>query len=364
MSMAVCMKTGILAAGIVAAALATAKAQTPTELANGATLNLPPGIVTAACAEGHLSFYSLVFNSMGPNSFDKFKARFPCIKMSVFAASSGALAQRFTAEFQAGTKGADVLMNSSPSYGKHMIQEGMLAQWAPPTGDLIPAPWKEPGYWYSVGLSYIGMAWNKQETNEKQRAWLDKTTTWREVLEAPFPGSLAMVNIRAGGSTQMPYDYLKTTFGLEAWTKLAALKPTMFNGINPLADRLAAGEFALAPVATIDTAIGARWAEGAPLQWKFPEPGLAVPYFLAVTANAPHSNAAKVFLTWSLSNEGQSVWVNQSGLAPASENVDDERPFTKQAWYKLPHQTIAADWNRIDADASTLNRDFDQIFGR
>jgi iron(III) transport system substrate-binding protein len=254
-------------------------------------------------------------------------------------------------------------MNSSPSYGHRMITAGMLAQWTPPTGTQVPAQWQHPGYWYSIGLSYIGMPWNKQEVDSKQQAWLDQATTWQQVLDAPFPDSLALVNIRAGGSTQMPYAYLRQTFCDAAWAKLAALHPTIFDGINPLADRLAAGEFALAPVATIDTAIGARWAQGAPLQWKFPEPGLAVPYFLALASNAPHPSAGKLFLNWSLSDDGQSAWVSGSGLAPASSHVHDERPFTKQAWYRLPKQAYAADWDKIETDAPAPNRDFDRVFG-
>ncbi len=361
--MTLALRLRIALAALAAAGPAMVHAQTADEVAYGATLGLPGGMVAAACAEGHVSFYSLIFNSLKATSFDAFKAHFPCLDLSMFAASSGVLAQRFTAEFQAGTRGADVLMNSSPSYGRRMIAAGMLAQWTPPTGNLVPAQWQQPGYWYSIGLSYIGMAWNKQEVDGRQKAWLDQATTWRQVLDAPFPDSLALVNIRAGGSTQMPYEYLRQTFGDAAWMKLAALRPTIFNGINPLADRLAAGEFALAPVATIDTAIGARWEQGAPLQWKFPEPGLAAPYFLALTSNAPHPNAAKLFLAWSLSEEGQSAWVNGSGLAPTNGHIRDERPFTRQAWYKLPAQTYVVDWDRIEADAPAMNRDFDRVFG-
>ena len=238
------MRGSFAAAAVLVLPPATVHAQTAAELAYGATLGLPAETVTAACKEGTVSFYSLIFNSLKPTSFDMFKTRFPCLALSTFAASSGALAQRFTAEFQAETRSADVLMNSSPSYGRRMIAAGMLAQWTPPTGNLIPPEWQQPGYWYSVGLSYIGMAWNTQEVDAGQQAWLNRTTIWREVLEAPFKGSVAMVNIRAGGSTQMPYAYLRQTFGDDAWTKLAALRPTIFDGINPLGDRLATGEFA------------------------------------------------------------------------------------------------------------------------
>lgn len=325
-------------------------------------LKLPADLVQAACKEGKITLYSLIFGGKAASTHPKFHERFPCINVEVFSASGGALSQRYTSEVQAGSRNADLVMNSSPIAGDRMARAGMYLQWTPPTASFIPQQWQKSGYWYAVGLTYLGAAWNTQEISADDKAWIDKATTWKDILASPFKDRMAMVDLRAGGTTQLAYYYFKEAFGPDGWKQLADRHPTMFNGINPLADRLAAGEFAFVPHATVDTAMAARWSKGAPLQWKFPEPGLAVPYFLGIATNAPHPNAAKLFLAWSLTPEGQSAWVSESGLAPVSDKATDSRPFAKEAWYKLPHEIYPADWSKIEETIGSLTEDFRATF--
>jgi iron(III) transport system substrate-binding protein len=352
------------AASAVLMTLAQARAQGVDMAYATKELKLPAEVVEAACKEGQLTLYSLIFGGKAATMHPKFRERFPCIKMDVFSASGGALSQRFTSEFQASTRNADLVMNSSPVTGERWVQAKMFMSWTPPTANLVPATWQRPGYWYAVGLTYLGTAWNTQEVTPEENAWLAKATTWDDMLNSPFKNRMAMVDVRAGGTTQLAYYYFKHVLGANSWKKLADQHPTMFNGINPLADRLAAGEFAFVPHATVDTAIATRWAQGAPLRWKFPEPGLAVPYFIGIASNAPHPNAAKIFLAWSLSPEGQSNWVSESGLAPVSEHAIDNRRFAKESWYKLPNTVYPADWSKIESDIGPMTQEFRQLFAQ
>src|SRR3546814_2140291 len=112
--------------------------------------------------------------------------------------------------------------------------------------------------------------------------------------------------------------------------------PTRRSSDLPLADQLAAGAFAFVPHATLDTAVNKRRKRGAPIEWKFPEPGLGIPYFMGIASNAPHPAAAKLFMAWSLTGEGQTIWVNRSGLAPASDIANDTRELAQEEWYALP----------------------------
>src|SRR3546814_20470099 len=119
---------------------------------------------------------------------------------------------------------------------------------------------------------------------------------------------------------RISYEFRRVLFrSLESWKMLAALEPVIFNGINPLADQLAAGAFAFVPHATLDTAVNKRRKRGAPIEWNFPEPGLGIPYFMGIASNAPHPAAAKLFMAWSLTGAGQTIWVNRSGIAPPSD---------------------------------------------
>lgn len=328
------------------------------------TLGVNADLVNAACSEGRLTFYSLIIGGENSRPAQSFGKRFPCIKVEVFSASGGAIGERFMTEFRAKNAQADVIMNSSPAFGTEMIENKMLAQYTPPNADKVAAQWKEEGYWYGVGVVYIGIGYNTEEISDTDKAWIDNVKTWKDVLDNPFKDRMAMVDIRAGGSTHLPYYYFKKELGSDSWKKLAAENPTIFNGINPLGDQLAAGEFAFVPHATLDTAINERRMRGAPIAWKFPEPGLGLPYFLAVASNAPHSAAAKLFLAWSLSEEGASSWVNESGMAPASSLAKDERDVTKQDWYALPKEIYTADWKVISDDIPNMVKEFQSTFGK
>ncbi len=325
---------------------------------------LPPGIVEGACKEGSVMLYHLVFRGNLKSLIDTFQSRFPCLSVKTFMASGGPLAQRFTTEYRAGTYVDDVWMNSSPLFANDLAGKGMLLEWRPPTAELVPEIWKNEGFWYAVGLAHIGIGWNADEVSAEQRRWLEQVTSWQQVAEAPFKGQTAMVDIRAGGTTQLPYYFFKEKYGIQFWQKLAALGPSIFSAVNPLADRLVTGEFAFVPAVTADTAMATRWLQGAPLRWRFLEPGLAVPYLLAVSSKAPHPNAAKLFLAWSLSADGQTAWVNSTGLAPVSSHAKDERPYAREPWYRLPKTYFQPDWDAVTRELGALTEQFTSMFGK
>ena len=324
---------------------------------------MPRQVVDDACREGSLMIYSLVFPGNLQDLLKTFAGHFPCVATHIFTASGGALAERFTSESEAGASAADVWMNTSPAAADTMVDGGFLMQWTPSTADLVPDDWKHEGYWYAIGLAPIGLIWNTQETTPAQEAWLENVKRWDQIGEAPIAGQTALVDIRAGGTTQLAYYFFRQAYGLDFLKKLAALRPTIFDGVNPLLDRMVAGEFPAAPVATTDPAGGKLFAIGAPLRWAFPEPGLAVPDVIGLSAKAPHPNAAKVFMTWSLSAEGQTAWVNSTNLAPTSKLAIDRRPFAAQSWYHLPASYYKADWRAIEQAMPELTAQFSTIFG-
>lgn len=324
---------------------------------------LPMSVVDGACEEGSVMLYTLVFRGNLDALVRDFRARFPCLSVQLFTGSGGVLAQRFTSEARGGSRVADVWMNSSPIFGDRLADQGLLLDWTPPDATNMPDEWKREGAWYAIGLAHIGVVWNTQEIDPEQKAWLDRLRTWDQLPGAPFVGTSSLVDIRAGGTTQLAYYFFDKQYGQAFLPAIAKMQPTVFDAINPLIERLSAGEFVFGMTVTADTAAATQWLNGAPLQWRYPEPGLAVPYFIAVAANAPHPNAAKLLLTWSLSRDGQSSWVNATGLAPASPGVDDRRPYAREPWYSLPKHYYRADWKAIASSLKDEVARFTASFG-
>jgi ABC-type Fe3+ transport system substrate-binding protein len=66
--------------------------------------------------------------------------------------------------------------------------------------------------------------------------------------------------------------------------------------------------------------------EGAPIKVIKPQDGvILIPIGMAVVKNGPHPNAARLFIDWMLSEEGQAV-VAQGGDTPARAGVHATNP--------------------------------------
>ncbi|HYC37870.1 MAG TPA: extracellular solute-binding protein [Usitatibacter sp.] len=326
---------------------------------------LPAEVIAGAAKEGKVMLYCLN-SSCPPELVSAFSKTFPFIKVETYRASGGALAERLTSEVRANRAIADIWMNSSPAVADRFAKEGLLANYTPVTGELVPAKWRHDGYWYGIGLLHMGIAWNPEKVTPQEAAWLDKVSSWDQVANPAFKGRSAMAHVRAGGTAHIAYAYFREKLGANFLDKLNdALAPVIYQSSNPVGERLVAGEYAFIPHTPTDIgSLATYFKRGAPVRWRYPEPALALPYLASIAANAPHPNAARLFMTWSSSLEGQSAWVNITGLAPMRPDVKDNREFTKTDWYRAPKTYWDVDWARIDQEMPAMTADFKRVFNK
>lgn len=325
--------------------------------------SLPADVITGAASEGKIMLYCL--NSSCPAELTaEFAKTFPFLKVETYKASGGALAERLTSEVRANRAISDIWMNSSPAVANRFVKEGMLASYTPPTAELVPAKWRRDGYWYGIGLLHMGIAWNAEKVTPEEAAWLDKVNSWDQVANPIFKGRSAMAHVRAGGTAHIAYAYFREKIGPGFLDKVNEnLAPVIYASSNPVGERLVAGEYAFVPHTPTDIgSLATYFKNGAPVRWRYPEPGLALPYLAAITKNAPHPNAARLFMTWSSSLDGQAAWVNLTGLAPMRSDIVDNRGFTKTPWYRAPKTYWEVDWARIDEEMPAMTADFKRVF--
>ena len=97
-------------------------------------------------------------------------------------------------------------------------------------------------------------------------------------------------------------------------------------GDQDTADKLSRGEYPVALVLA-DTMAGPYIKEGAPIKAIPMAEGItASTLVIAQTKNAPHPNAARLFLDWILSPEGQTVYHKSKSTASVRKDVPDFRP--------------------------------------
>jgi ABC-type Fe3+ transport system substrate-binding protein len=321
-------------------------------------------VVEQACKEGKLSLYSLI-----PPGIAKVNASFEsdigCVKVDAFQASGGALAERFSQEQSAGKHSADVIQNFSVGFLNDAASKGWLEKYTPPNAKNVPSRWSNPSYWYGIGLDPMGVFWNTRAVSGAQQKQLSSIKTWDQLLDIDgLAGKTGVVDIQSGGTAQLPLYFLQDKYGLDYWTKLAAqFKPTVFDSITPLTQRLASGNIAVA-LDGETTVPGDALAKGAPLQWVYPSPAVGVPQMLGIAGGAPHQAAAQLYMAWSLSQAGLTDWSSFNLLAPISGDVKDNRPFAQKPWFTNPDGSTYydADWAQINKDLPDLTKTFNKTF--
>jgi iron(III) transport system substrate-binding protein len=148
----------------------------------------------------------------------------------------------------------------------------------------------------------------------------------------------------------------RQVLGEDYWAKQAATHPVLYPSGAPMADALVRGEIAIGPL--LYNVIYQKKKDGAPIEIFFPPEGTpANPYASGIPKTATHPNAAKLFLNWCLSKEGQTFMIKELGnltslkTPPAFPPGFD--PKVVKVWYpnfdqyvKLHGQWVA-EWDKI-----------------
>ena len=126
--------------------------------------------------------------------------------------------------------------------------------------------------------------------------------------------------------------------------------------VDDVSFRIAAGEIVIAPL--LYNAVFPKLRDGAPVKVFFaPEGAPVTPFAAGIPKTAAHPNAAKLFLNWCLSEEGQAMMIREIGnltsLKVAPLYPDGFDPKIVKVWVpnydefvKLQREWLD-EWNRI-----------------
>ncbi len=134
-----------------------------------------------------------------------------------------------------------------------------------------------------------------------------------DLLKPEYKGKLiGHVVGPSGGTTWTRAMFERQVLGEDYWTKQAALDIALYPSGAPLSDALVRGEVSIAPL--LYNVVYTKQRDGAPLEIFFPPEGVPlIPYADGVTKTAQNPNAAKLFMNWRLSKEGQTFMIKELG---------------------------------------------------
>jgi iron(III) transport system substrate-binding protein len=146
--------------------------------------------------------------------------------------------------------------------------------------------------------------------------------------------------------------------GHEFMKKFAGQDLQMRKGHTRLSQLVAAGEVALATV-VYSNRVERMKAIGAPIDWvRFKGPTITALNAISIPERAPHPNAAKLFVDFALSKEGQSLLRGLRRI-PARPDVLPDPPSLTKGLNLYP----ARPEGMIESYNETVAR-FDEIFNR
>jgi iron(III) transport system substrate-binding protein len=268
-------------------------------------------LVAAARKEGRMVYYTASFTEVEQEVINAFNKRFPFVRVEMVRASGGQLITRIKTEAAAGKLTADVIDHSDRGLMKAI--EDLFQDYAPPNAkDYLPASTVSPKLWPRLTPAW-SIAYNSELVKKPPRTWWD--------LTKPEYGNkqIGTVIAPSGGTTWTRIMFERQVLGADYWAKQAATKPQLYPSGAPLADALVRGEAVIAPL--IYNAIFPKKRDGAPVEIFFPPEGVpASPYATGIPKTAANPNAARLFLDWSLSEEGQAFTIKDQGNLTALMN--------------------------------------------
>jgi iron(III) transport system substrate-binding protein len=229
-----------------------------------------------------------------------FESRYPFVKVDIFRAGGEQIVNRAIAEQAAGNTTYDVVN----AFALKVLQKrGMIQPYAAPEAANYSAGYKDPqNHWVSLYSAYNVIGFNTKLISKTEAP-----RNWDDLLNPRWKGKMAMDNeeyfwhagmLRHWGQ-EKGKQYMETLNqqGLQFRA----------GGHGLLSDLMSVGEFPIIVVVYPDR-IEQMKVKGQPVDWvKTIDPILVNLAPVGIAMKAPHPNAARLFMNYSISKEGQEI---------------------------------------------------------
>jgi iron(III) transport system substrate-binding protein len=274
------------------------------------------GLIEGAKKEGKMVLYTTMTVSHSDRMLKKFQQKYPFIKAKLYRASTVNLLQRILAEARANRYIPDVIeMAGFQSYV--LKKKGQYSRYVSPENRVYEEGYKDPeGYWTSIYMNPYLMGYNTRLLSRE-----DIPNTYEGFLNPKWKGKKIGFDAKEVEWFANMLKVMGKEKGMEFMKKFVALELDYRRGHTLIAQLIIAGEF---PVGTVYThGVEERKREGAPIDWVGVAPVIVKFNTNAVAAHAPHPNAAKLYIDFSLSKEGQML-IASFGRIPTRPDLEIE----------------------------------------
>jgi len=282
--------------------LATSLAQSPSEWQK---------VVEAAKREGKVILYSALVGAPSTSRItEAFEAKYG-IPVETLEARASELLERVRTEQVSGRSLGDVSYNGSTATERQMHDSVFVPHGGLSSASRLVAPFTSDGTRVPAFVIHFGILVNTDLVKPS-----DEPRSWNDLLLPRWKGQILADDVHPVGSGSLFFQATYGKLGREFHEKLAAQDPSFTRDPRGSQRRVARGEY---PIFLPSSLAAMKELEGLPLKTVVPSEGAVyVLYQTAVFKNAPHPNAARLFMDFLLRDEAQAIYA-EDGYGPVVE---------------------------------------------
>lgn len=288
-----------------------------------------------------------LFTSIPQNIIDairnEFTNRYPDIKLEIFRA--GATGVESQIELELGSPqglSADLIWVTDPAYLIDLKSRGLLQKYRSPEDPNLEIGKDPDGYYYGARLMSVIIAYNSDQLAGDQIP-----LSWTNLTESQFQNRIVMPDPLRSGTALDALAALSDKFGYEYFENLFQNGVILFAGNNDVVQSVVDAK-ADAGIA-LDYMVREKQIAGEPISLVYPNDGfVVVPSPIAITSTSKDMDAAKIFVDFILSKEGQEQMVKLGYFLPVRSDVypPDGAPTIK----RVLEDQIPINWENLNTN--------------
>ncbi|HEX7969092.1 MAG TPA: extracellular solute-binding protein [Stellaceae bacterium] len=314
-----------------------------------------PELVDAANKDGKIVFYTAMDVEVAAMLGKAFEAKYPGIAAQVERSGAERIFQRVGQEYASNIHAVDAIDSSDVAHLLYWKQQGMLAAYRPDDVARWPHSARDADGFYAANratLSVIGYNTKLITADEAPKSYAD-------LLDPKWKGKIVKAHPGYSGNIMTATFELSRALGWDYFKKLGEQQIMQVQSSTEPPNKLALGE---RPVMFDGNEYNALIVKrrGAPVAVVYPSEGTPlVSGSAGVMKDAPHPNAARLFISFLFSREGQQLLVDNGQLR--SFHPDIKEPADRVPLSRI--KVLTADPAEQEKAIEEIKRKYAEYFG-
>ncbi|MGP1457902.1 MAG: ABC transporter substrate-binding protein [Treponema sp.] len=289
------------------------------------------------------------------NVRDRFTAAHPEIDFDYYSAGAGKLMAKIAAERQSGHISCDILWTSEVPDFIALKNEGVLLPYVSPEAANVVSPLKDPdGYFTPARLGTLGITYNTNKIKTPP-------SSWQDLLKPEYKDGFAIANPALSGTSMVSLSMLIENLGWEYVEALKANGAKMGQGAGQVVDDTASGD--IAACIGVDYITLDKIVKGATLGFVYPPEMLVIPSPVAIIKDTQNEQAAKTFIDFLLSDEGQEI-IASSYTLPIKETIAVKTELGLVHPEEATARAFPFDYQKLASEKQTIIDRFTEIMNK